>query len=53
MLETRKERVELLKAGIIGKKIEELYISGNHIKILKHPVLFELESPETGKYLKK
>ena len=53
MLETRKERVELLKAGIIGKKIKDLYISGNHIKILKHPVLFELESPETEKYLKK
>jgi len=53
MLETSKERVKLLKAGIIGKKIEELYISANHIKILKYPVLFELESQEMGKYLKK
>ena len=44
MLETPKERVELLKAGIIGKKIEDLYISGNNIKILKHPVLFEFYS---------
>ena len=53
MLETSKERVKLLKAGIIGKKIEELYISGNNIKILKHPVLFELESQKMGKDLKK
>jgi hypothetical protein len=44
MLETSKERVKLLKAGIIGKKIEELYISANHIKILKHPVLFDSEA---------
>ena len=44
MLETPEERVELLKSGIIGKKIEELYISGNNIKILKHPVLFETET---------
>lgn len=42
MLETSEERVELLKAGIPGKKIEELYISGNNIKILKRHVLFEL-----------
>jgi len=41
MLETSEERVELLKAGIPGKTIEELYISGNNIKILKHLVLFE------------
>lgn len=42
MLETSEERVELLKAGIPGKKIEELYISGNNIKILKRHVLLEL-----------
>jgi DNA-binding CsgD family transcriptional regulator len=42
MLETSDERVELLKAGIPGKIIEELYISGNNIKILKRHVLFEL-----------
>lgn len=41
MLETSEERVELLKAGIFGKIIEELYISGNNIKIMKHQVLFE------------
>jgi hypothetical protein len=43
MLETSEERVELLRAGIYGKIIEELYISGNRIKILKHHVLFEID----------
>ena len=42
MLETSEERVELLKAGIPGRIIEELYISGNNFKILKHLILFEL-----------
>lgn len=32
-LETSKERVELLKAGISGKKIEELYIQSNNFRI--------------------
>ena len=40
MLETPHERVKLLKAGISGKKIEELYISRNKIKIVYSPVLF-------------
>jgi len=40
MLETPNERVKLLKAGISGKKIEELYISSNNIKIVYSPVLF-------------
>lgn len=34
MLETMQERVELLKAGISGKRIEELYIAGNNMKIV-------------------
>jgi hypothetical protein len=42
MLETPNERVKLLKAGITGKKIEELYISRNHIKIVHSLVLFTL-----------
>ncbi len=42
MLETSEERVKLLKAGIFGKIIEELYISGNNIKIVRRHVLFEL-----------
>ena len=41
MLETSQERVELLKAGISGKKIEELYISLNNFKIVYNPALWE------------
>ena len=41
MLETSIERVKLLKAGISGKKIEELYISRNKIKIVNNPLLQE------------
>lgn len=42
MLETSIERVELLKKGIIGRKIEELYIINNNFKILVSPMIFEL-----------
>ncbi len=38
MLETRQERVKLLKAGITGKTIERLYIAGNNFKIVCSPV---------------
>ncbi len=41
MLETSQERVELLKAGISGKKIEELYISLNNFKIVHNPVFWK------------
>jgi len=34
MLEKPHERVELLKAGLSGKKIEELYILLNDFKIV-------------------
>lgn len=42
MLETPQERVELLKAGVTGKTIEELYIMYNNFKITRTPVRFEL-----------
>jgi len=42
MLETREERARLLKAGISGKTIEELYIAFNDIKIVRSPMYFEL-----------
>lgn len=42
MLETPEERVELLKAGITGKKIEELYVMHNNFKIVRTPVRFDL-----------
>lgn len=38
MLETSLERVKLLKDGISEKKIEDLYIYYNNIKILRRPV---------------
>jgi hypothetical protein len=41
MLETSEERVVLLKAGISGKEIEQLYIIYNNLKIVVKPVLFE------------
>ena len=42
MLETPEERVELLKAGITGETIEELYVMYNNFKIVRIPVRFEL-----------
>jgi hypothetical protein len=42
MLETSKERVRLLKAGIDGKTIEKLYIISNNIKIVHTSLLFEI-----------
>lgn len=44
MLETSEERIKLLKEGIPGKKIEELYITGNNFKILRRHVLFEFNN---------
>jgi hypothetical protein len=41
MLETPNERVKLLKAGMSGKRIEELYISRNKIKIVHSPLLYD------------
>ncbi len=39
MLETRRERVELLKSGIDGKRVEELYVTGNNIRIVNSNLL--------------
>ncbi|VVB56396.1 Uncharacterised protein [uncultured archaeon] len=36
MLETIEERVKLLKAGLTGKEIEELYIANNNFKIIRN-----------------
>lgn len=35
MLETREERVKLIKAGISCKVIERLYIEGNNFKVIR------------------
>ncbi len=42
MLETPQERVKLLKAGIDGKTIEKLYIIYNNFKIVRSPILFDM-----------
>jgi hypothetical protein len=42
MLETSKERAQLLKKGIAGKKIEELYISHNNFKIIGFPLIIRI-----------
>jgi len=41
MLETPKERVKLLKDGLCGKRIEELYIENNNFKIVNSPIICE------------
>ncbi|MBU4076856.1 MAG: hypothetical protein KKI06_09150 [Euryarchaeota archaeon] len=46
MLKTSEERVRLLRNGIERKKIEELYIQYNRLKIIKSPILFDfIETP--------
>ena len=42
MLETPQERIKLLRAGLTGKAIEELYIRGNNFKLVRFPVIVEL-----------
>ena len=51
MLETREERVKLIKAGLSGKMIEKLYIEGNNFKVIRFcPLidLLEVEIPRDG-----
>jgi hypothetical protein len=40
MLETREERVKLLKAGFDGKRIEKEYVIGNNMKIISSNLLY-------------
>ena len=42
MLETRNERVKLLKAGLSGKMIERLYIESNRFRIISFPPVIKL-----------
>ena len=48
MLKTSQERVRLLKNGMEAKKIEELYIQYNNLKIIHTPILFDLIQPFKG-----
>lgn len=46
MLRTPEERVRLLKDGVEMKKIEELYIRYNRLKVIYSPILFDfIETP--------
>lgn len=42
VLETRKERARLLKAGVSGKEIEKIYIERNGFKIVHSNVLMKV-----------
>jgi hypothetical protein len=48
MLRTSQERVRLLRNGMEGKKIGELYIQYNNFKIIHSPILFDLSQPLKG-----
>lgn len=50
MLETPKERVKLLKAGIDGKTIEKLYITYNNFKIVSSPIFFDFNRMQIHSY---
>ena len=43
MLETAEERVKLLKAGLTGEEIEELYIENNNFKIVRNKLAIEFD----------
>ena len=42
MLETSKERVELLKAGYDLKLIEKIYMENHNLKLILGPIYFEM-----------
>ena len=42
MLETAEERVKLLKKGLSEREIEMLYIECNNFKIIRTPILYEV-----------
>ena len=42
MLETSKERVELLKAGYDLKLIEKIYMENHNLKLILRPIYFEM-----------
>ena len=48
MLETPRERAELLRSGISGKEIEELYIKHNNFRLIKSPVSIEAPAEYSG-----
>ncbi|MGB8217240.1 MAG: hypothetical protein WCE94_08055 [Candidatus Methanoperedens sp.] len=49
MLESSQERVKLLKAGVTGKTIEQIYISENNFVIVRFPIFPKTVEIETKK----
>ncbi len=50
MLETSEERMKLLKTGLTGKTIEQLYIKNNNLKIICASILKEFaDRPQNKK----
>ncbi len=47
MLDNPLERIKLLRAGVTGKTIEQLYIEGNFFKIVTSPVFIKLIEIDT------
>jgi hypothetical protein len=52
MLETPEERIKLLRAGLMGKTIEKLYIERNGFKLVRDPNIFELVELDIPHYTK-
>lgn len=52
MLEKSEERVRLLKKGVQKRKIEELYIKYNRLKIIHRPILFDFNKNSLQGYIK-
>ncbi len=50
MLESSEERIKLLRRGLTGKKIEQLYIKNNHLRIICASILKEVvDRPQNKK----
>ncbi|MCZ7382043.1 MAG: hypothetical protein O8C64_10820 [Candidatus Methanoperedens sp.] len=49
MLESPQERVKLLKAGVTGKTIEQIYIAENNFKIVRSPIFLKTVKIDTNK----
>ncbi|MCZ7383740.1 MAG: hypothetical protein O8C63_03215 [Candidatus Methanoperedens sp.] len=49
MLESPQERVKLLKAGVTGKTIEQIYIAENNFKIVRSPICLKTVKIDTNK----
>jgi len=49
MLESPRERVNLLKAGVSEQTIEQIYVAENNFKIVRSPVFLKTVKTDTNK----